>query len=155
MAGSLLATTREEADHVEEQRDEGGEEDEGRGDVLVGLHGVLDLVGLIEDHRGHQDDHRDGKPGAQAESGDGGDDDDGESRETADDDRNLQEGEVQIGHEHQGREGRDDRAGDDTSRDEHAAGVALGGEDDVTDERHEDQGLEDDEESEAGVLGAA
>ena len=76
-----------------------------------GLHGVLDLVGLVENHRGHQDDHRDGEPGAERPAGEERDDDDAEGADAADDDGDLKEGEIQVRHEHDGRQGDHEGAG--------------------------------------------
>ena len=121
--------------------------------MLVGLHGVLNLVGLVENHRGHQDDHRDGEPGSEAQASDGRHEHDGEGSEAAEDDGDLQEGEVEVGHEHQGGEARDHAAGDDAGRDEHAAGVTLGGKDDVADEGDENEGFQNHVETQTSILG--
>ena len=121
--------------------------------MLVSLEGVLDLVGLVKDHRGHQDNHRDGEPGAEAQAGDGSDNHDSDGGEATEDDGDLQEREVEVRHEHQGGEAGDHTRGDDASREEDAAGVPLRGKDDVTDEGDEDQGFQDDVQTQTSILG--
>ena len=120
--------------------------------MLIGLHGVLHLVGLVEDHGGHQDDHRDGEPGAERPAGEERDDDDAEGADAADDDGDLKEREVHVRHEHHGRQGDDERAGRHAGRDEDLTGVTLGHDRSVVDQRDEDEGLQEDVESQTGIL---
>lgn len=120
--------------------------------MLVGLHGVLDLVGLVEDHGGHQDDHRDGEPRAEGPAGEERDDDDAEGADAADDDGDLEEGEVQVCHEDHGRQGGHEGAGGQAGRDEDFSGVTLGDIGGIVDQRDEDQRLQEHVDAEAGIL---
>jgi len=149
----LFATTSEEADDVEEQRDEGREQDEGRGDVLVGLHGILDFVGLVENHRGHQDDHRDGEPGAERPAGKERDDDDTESADAADDDGDFQEGEIEARHEYHGRQRDHEGTGDHASGYKNLTRATIGDLGGVVDQRDEDQSLQEDVDAQTRILG--
>ena len=58
MTRLLAAATEEERDHVPEERDDRGEEHERGDDVLIGVQLRLDHPGLVEDGRGHQENHQ-------------------------------------------------------------------------------------------------
>ena len=123
--------------------------------MLVGLHGVLDLVGLVENHGGHQDDHRDGEPGTERPAGEERDDDDAEGADAADDDGDLKEGEIEVGHKHDGRQSDHEGAGGHAGRNQDLARVTLGDDGGVVDERDEDEGLQEDVDAQASVLRGA
>jgi hypothetical protein len=96
---STASAHHEDFQDVVEQRCDGGEQRQGRGDVLIGAVMVYYIGSVVEDVAGHQHDHGCGEEGAEVKSNEDRDDNQTQGDQAADRQNRRQEGKVLARHE--------------------------------------------------------